>query len=365
MQPPQLTVGISPRKRHGRVVITNPRKWVTSDNDFAFDDGWFEDDLQPMPLSTEVLIDRTQSIIARNESPDVGFDRSINPYRGCEHGCIYCFARPTHAYLGLSPGLDFETRILAKPDAARLLDRELRRSNYQCQAIALGSNTDPYQPIERSWRVTRSVLEVLQAFNHPFNIVTKSAMVVRDLDIIAPMASRGLAKVAISVTTLDRRLARRMEPRAATPAKRLDAIRRLVEAKVPTAVMVAPVIPALNDIELEDILKETAKAGAASARYVMLRLPLEIKDLFHEWLHEHEPLKAERVIARIRESRGGRDYDSTFGKRHIGEGNQALLLSRRFALASRRLGLDIELPPLDTTQFQVPVATQSQMSLFD
>ncbi len=371
MQPPHLTVGNLPRKHPARGAITNatnrydPHKRVRSDNAFAFDNGWVEDDLQPVPLSTEVLIDRTQSVIARNESPDVKFDRSINPYRGCEHGCVYCFARPTHAYLGLSPGLDFETRILAKPYAARLLDRELRGSNYRCQAIALGSNTDPYQPIERRWRVTRSVLEVLQAFNHPFTIVTKSAMVVRDLDIIAPMASRGLASVAISLTTLNRSLARRMEPRAATPAKRLEAIRKLVEARVPTSVMVAPVIPALNDIEIEDILKEAAKAGAASAGYVMLRLPLEIKGLFHEWLREHEPLKANRVIARIRETRGGCDYDSTFHKRQTGNGTQALLLSHRFALTSRRLGLDIEIPPLDTTQFQVPIATQSQMSLFD
>ena len=371
MHSPTVQNRIPERSRRGRGAISNatdrydPHKRVVADDDFAFDDGWSEDDSPPAPLTTEVTIDRTRSIIARNESPDVGFDRSINPYRGCEHGCIYCFARPTHAYLGLSPGLDFETRILAKPDAARLLDRELRRADYRCRPIAVGSNTDPYQPVERRWRITRSVLEVLQAFKHPFTIVTKSTMVVRDLDIIAPMAAQGMATVAISVTTLDRKLARRLEPRAATPAKRLDAIRRIADAGVPTAVMVAPVIPALNDAEIEVILNEAAKVGAVSASYVLLRLPLEIKDLFYEWLGEHVPLKADRVIAHIRATRGGRDYDSTFRKRQIGDGAYAQLLGQRFALASRRLGLDREIPPLDTTRFRVPIATRSQMSLFD
>jgi len=357
--------------RRGRGALSNatnrfdPQKRLKHDEDFAFDDGWHDSDEAPEPIETEVTVDRTQSIIARNESPDVGFDRSINPYRGCEHGCIYCFARPTHAYLGLSPGLDFETRILAKPDAARLLDRELRRSTYQCRPIALGTNTDPYQPVERGWRVTRSILEVLHTFKHPFTIVTKSALVVRDLDIIAPMAAERLARVAISITTLDRRLARSMEPRAATPTKRLETVRRLVDAGVPTSVMVAPLIPALNDSELERILQEAAKSGAASASYVLLRLPLEIKELFYEWLHRNQPLKAERVIAHIRETRGGRDYDSTFRKRQIGEGPYAELLANRFRLASRRLGLDRKLVPLDSNRFQVPIATQSQMSLFD
>ena len=362
---------IPERTRRSRGAITNatPRydshKRVVADDDFAFDDGWSEDDLRPTPLTTEVTIDRTRSIIARNQSPDLGFDRSINPYRGCEHGCIYCFARPTHAYLGLSPGLDFETRIFAKPEAAGLLDRELRRPGYRCRTIALGTNTDPYQPVERRWRITRSVLEVLRAFEHPFTIVTKSAMVVRDLDIIAPMAARGMARVALSITTLDRKLARRMEPRAAAPARRLDTIRRLVDAGVPTAVMVAPVIPALNDAEMEAVIEEAAAAGAVSASYVLVRLPLEIKDLFHQWLREHEPLKAARVIARIRDTRGGRDYDSAFRKRHVGEGVYARLVARRFALASRRLGLDRALPALDATRFQAPIATRSQMSLFD
>ena len=361
---------IPERSRRGRGAVTNatpryePHERVVADDDFAFADGWRDDD-PPAPLTTEVTIDRSRSVIARNDSPDLGFDRSINPYRGCEHGCIYCFARPTHAYLGLSPGLDFETRIRAKPEAARLLDGELRRAGYRCRPIALGTNTDPYQPIERSWRITRSVLEVLRAFEHPFTIVTKSAMVVRDLDIIAPMAARGMARVAVSVTTLDRKLARRMEPRAATPARRLEAVRRLVDAGVPTAVMVAPVIPALNDAETEAVLAAAAAAGAHAASYVLLRLPLEIKDLFHQWLREHEPLKADRVIARIRDTRGGRDYDSTFGRRQVGEGAYARLLARRFALASRRLGLDRELPPLDTTRFRAPLATRSQPSLFD
>ena len=357
--------------RRGRGALSNatdrfdPNKRIRQDENFAYDDGWHDSDEDAKPFATEVSIDRTQSIIARNESPDVGFDRSINPYRGCEHGCVYCFARPTHAYLGFSPGLDFETRILAKPNAAHLLDRELRRSNYQCRPIALGTNTDPYQPTERGWRITRSVLEVLQAFNHPFTIVTKSALVVRDIDVIAPMAQARLARVAISITTLDRRLARTMEPRAATPAKRLETVRHLAEAGIPTSVMVAPVIPTLNDSEVEKILQEAAKSGAASASYVLLRLPLEIKDLFYEWLREHEPDRAERVIAHIREARGGRDYDSTFRKRQIGEGHYAELLANRFGLASRRLGLDVEIPALDTSRFQAPLATQSQMSLFD
>ncbi len=370
MQPPHPS-GVPDAVRRGRGALSNAtnrfdrQKRLKHDEDFAFDDGWQDADDALKPLETEVTVDRTQSIIARNESPDVGFDRSINPYRGCEHGCIYCFARPTHAYLGLSPGLDFETRILAKPDAARLLDRELRRPTYQCRPIALGTNTDPYQPVERSWRVTRSILEVLQAFKHPFTIVTKSALVVRDLDIIAPMAAERLARVALSITTLDRRLARSMEPRAATPTKRLETVRRLVDAGVPTSVMVAPLIPALNDTEVEKILQEAAKSGAVNASYVLLRLPLEIKDLFHEWLHQHQPLKAERVIAHIRETRGGRDYDSTFRKRQIGEGPYAELLANRFRLASRRLGLDREITQLDTNKFEVPIATQSQMSLFD
>ena len=357
--------------RRGRGALSNaterfdPNKRIKQDDNFAYDDGWRDDDEDTKPLATEITIDRTQTIIARNESPDVGFDRSINPYRGCEHGCVYCFARPTHAYLGLSPGLDFETRILAKPNAANLLDRELRRASYQCRPIALGTNTDPYQPIERGLRITRSVLEVLRAFNHPFTIVTKSAMVVRDLDIIAPMAKARLAKVALSITTLDRHMARTMEPRAATPAKRLETVRRLADAGVPTSVMVAPLIPTLNDIEVEKILQEAAKSGAASASYVLLRLPLEIKDLFYEWLREHEPGRAERVIAHIREARGGRDYDSTFRKRQIGEGHYAELLAKRFSLVSRRLGLDAEIPALDASRFQAPLATQSQMSLFD
>ena len=357
--------------RRGRGALSNAtnrfesQKRVKHDEDFAFDDGWRDADDPPKALQTEVTVDRTQSIIARNESPDVGFDRSINPYRGCEHGCIYCFARPTHAYLGLSPGLDFETRILAKPNAARLLDRELRRASYRCRPIALGTNTDPYQPLERGWRITRSILEVLRAFQHPFTIVTKSALVVRDLDIIGPMAADGLAKVAVSITTLDRRLARSMEPRAATPSKRLETVRRLADAGVPTSVMVAPVIPALNDSEVEKILQEAAKSGAISASYVLLRLPLEIKDLFHEWLHQDQPLKAERVIAHIRDTRGGRDYDSTFRKRQIGEGHYAELLANRFKLTSRRLGLDREIAALDVSKFQAPLATQSQMSLFD
>jgi DNA repair photolyase len=332
-------------------------------DDPAFSDGWTADDDEAPKLGTSVTIDKTKTIIARNQSPDVPFDRSINPFRGCEHGCIYCFARPTHAYLGLSPGLDFETQLLAKPEAAKLLDRELRKPGYVCRPIALGTNTDPYQPIERTWQITRAVLKTLIAFRHPFTIVTKSAMVARDLDLLAPAAAQGLTRVAISVTTLDRRLARRMEPRAATPEKRLATIKALAEAGVPTGVMVAPIVPALTDSETEAILRAAAAAGARSAGYVLLRLPLEIKELFREWLAANAPLRAERVIALIRALHGGRDYDSTFRKRQVGEGPYAQMIAERFKLARRRLGLDRDLPALDTRQFAPPARPEPQMNL--
>ena len=332
-------------------------------DDPAFADGWTADDDDPPKLGTAVTVDKTKTILARNQSPDVPFDRSINPYRGCEHGCIYCFARPTHAYLGLSPGLDFESQLLAKPEAAKLLDRELRKPGYVCRPIALGTNTDPYQPIERTWQITRSVLETLIAFRHPFTIVTKSALVARDLDLLAPAAAQGLVRVAISVTTLDRKLARRMEPRAATPEKRLAAIKALAEAGVPTGVMVAPIIPALTDSETEAILRAAAAAGAKSAGYVLLRLPLEIKELFREWLAANVPLRAERVIAQVRALHGGRDYDATFRKRQVGQGPYAEMIAERFKLARRRLGLDHDLPALDTRQFAPPARPEPQMNL--
>lgn len=330
----------------------------------SFDDGWGTGDEAPPPLRTTVTEDASRSILARNDSPDVPFDRSINPYRGCEHGCVYCFARPTHAWLGLSPGLDFESRLFAKPDAARLLDETLRRPSYRCAPIAIGTNTDPYQPVERSRGIMRAVLEVLAAFRHPVMITTKSALVARDIDLLAPMAEQGLAQVAISVTTLERDLARRLEPRAATPERRLATVRALVEAGVPTAVMAAPVIPALTDHELERILAAAAEAGAGHASYILLRLPHEVKEIMTEWLERHYPDRARRVLALVRASRDGRLYDSAFGARRTGTGTEAELLARRFQVAARRLGLDRPLPALRTDLFAPPPRAGDQLSLW-
>ena len=355
--------------RRGRGATANPSarferlRKLTFDATFSYDDGWGGADAPAPPLRTTVSVDASRTIIARNDSPDVGFDQSINPYRGCEHGCIYCFARPTHAFLGLSPGLDFESRLFAKPDAARLLARELRRRKYEPSAIALGTNTDPYQPIERRMRVTRSVLQVLADFQHPFSIVTKSALVLRDLDIIAPMAQKGLAQVALSVTTLDRKLARAMEPRAATPAKRLEAIHRLAEAGVPASVMAAPMIPGLTDQELEEILDAAAEAGAVGAGYILLRLPGEVADLFKDWLAEHAPNKAAKVMNLTRGVHGGRAYDAEFGRRQTGSGPFADLIAKRFQLACKRLGLNERNHRLDTSQFSPPPAAGDQLSL--
>lgn len=315
------------------------------------DDSWGTLEEELPPLKTTVTVDRTRTIIARNNSPDISFDRSINPYRGCEHGCVYCFARPSHAWLGMSPGLDFESRILIKPNAAQLLEAELSAPKYKVRTMALGTNTDPYQPLEREHRITRRVLEVLAAHNHPVGIVTKGHMVTRDIDILGPMAEKGLAKVALSITTLDAKLARAMEPRASTPQRRLDAIRALSRAGIPTAVMTAPMIPALNDMEMEAILEQAKAAGAVSAGYVLLRLPLEIKDLFREWLEAHVPDKAAHVMMLVRSMRGGRDYDPEWGKRMTGGGPYADLLAQRFRVATRRLGLNAQRFPLDTTQF--------------
>jgi len=330
----------------------------------AFDDGWTELDAEAPPLRTTVSPETARVIITRNDSPDVGFDRSINPYRGCEHGCIYCYARPAHAYMGLSPGLDFESKLFFKPDAAVLLERELRAPRYRPAVIHVGGNTDPYQPEERRLKVTRSVVEVLGRFRHPFSIITKSALIVRDLDLMAPMAAQGLCRAAISVTTLDRRLARSMEPRAATPEKRIEAIRRLSEAGVPTIAMFAPVVPGLNDHELEAVLERVAEAGAAGAAYVALRLPLEIKDLFEEWLATDHPDRAARVMSLVRQMRGGAAYRSEFGKRMRGEGPIADLLSQRFRAAKRRFGLDRPLPDLDLNRFKPPPRPGDQGDLF-
>ncbi|MEQ9349051.1 MAG: PA0069 family radical SAM protein [Alphaproteobacteria bacterium] len=353
-----------PGARRGRGAVSNASGRFEVQVRQPFDDGWNESaDDATQHLVTTVQIDRSRSVISTNASPDIPFDRSINPYRGCEHGCVYCYARPTHAWLGLSPGLDFESRLFAKPDAAEQLRRELARPGYVCRAIALGTNTDPYQPIERRYEITRRILEVLNDCNHPVTIVTKSNLVVRDRDILSAMAARGLARVAVSITTLDRSLARHMEPRAPTPGRRLDAVGQLSAAGIPTGVMVAPVIPALTDHESESILSAAADRGAFFAGYVMLRLPLEIADLFREWLDTHEPGRAGRVLSGIRALRGGRLNTSAFGRRMRGEGQEADLLARRFALACGRLGLSRRHEPLDCTQFERPAADGRQMSL--
>jgi DNA repair photolyase len=316
------------------------------------------------PFKTTVTIDSTRKIIARNDSPDISFDRSINPYRGCEHGCVYCFARPTHAYLGLSPGLDFESKLFMKPTAPELLERELSAPGYVPKIIAIGTNTDPYQPIERQHKIMRRILEVLERAGHPVGIVTKSALVVRDLDILARMAKRDLVKVAISVTTLDAKLARTMEPRASTPPRRLDALRQLAKAGVPTSVMVAPVIPALNDAEIERILDAASAAGVRHAGYVLLRLPLEVRDLFREWLIANYPDRCEHVFKLIRDTRGGKDYDSTFGKRMTGSGPIAWMIGRRFEVACERLGFNATKVKITTEHFRRPRPATEQLDLF-
>jgi DNA repair photolyase len=327
------------------------------------DDGWASLD-GLAPFKTELYRETAKSIIARNDSPDIGFDQSINPYRGCEHGCIYCYARPTHCYLGHSAGLDFESKLYAKVNAADLLERELSHPNYVAKVIALGAVTDPYQPIEREQRLTRALLEVLDRSNHPVAIVTKSALVVRDIDILQRLAQRDLVKVAISVTTLDRRLARKMEPRAATPDKRIAAIRALSEAGIAVAAMVAPIIPALNDSELETILAAARRAGAVEAAYVLLRLPLELKGLFREWLASEFPDRAQRVIGLLRSMHGGQDYRSQWGTRQRGEGPYADQIAMRFRLAVRRLGFNERRLNLNTDRFVKPAAGTRQLSLF-
>ncbi len=326
-------------------------------------DGWTPEDGGPPPLRTEVIVDSTRSIIARNKSPDISFDQSINPYRGCEHGCIYCFARPTHAYLGMSPGVDFESRLFAKPNAAELLAKELSAPGYVPKVIAMGTNTDPYQPLEKKMRITRSILEVLRDFKNPVAIVTKSPLILRDIDILSDMAKMGLAKAALSVTTLDRKLARVMEPRAGTPTRRLQAIQGLSDAGIPVGVMFAPAIPALNDHEMEAVLSAAADHGARSAGYVLLRLPLEIKDLFREWLEANTPDRAKHVMALVRSMRGGKDYDSNWNTRMTGTGPYAQMMARRFHMAVKRLGLNLPQPPLATHKFKRPPRLGDQLSL--
>ena len=348
------------RPTKGRGATFNPANRFRLHERQPFDDGWQPadvdtDELPPRPR-THVTVQRARTIIMRNDSPDVPFTQSINPYQGCEHGCIYCYARPSHAYLDLSPGLDFETRIYAKPDAPQLLRAALAKPGYRCDPIALGTNTDPYQPIEREWKITRGVLEVLAEHRHPFSIVTKSALVERDIDIIAPMARERMARVYLSVTTLDRELARRMEPRASAPERRLRAIRTLADAGIPVGVMVAPIIPQLNDRDLEAILEAAAANGAREAGWVLLRLPREVAPLFREWLDAHYPHRAAHVMSVVQQMRGGRDYDSTFGSRMRGEGEFAALIERRFEIATRRFEFNRgrDHSTLDTSRFRPP-----------
>lgn len=355
----------------GRAALSNATGRFEPRRHEAFDDGW---DIveEPAPsVPTTVVPERTRDILARNDSPDVPFDRSINPYRGCEHGCVYCFARPSHAYLGLSAGLDFETRLFSKPQAAERLRAALARPGYQPQVIALGANTDPYQPVERHLRITRGVLQVLAEHRHPVAIVTKSQLVLRDLDLLAAMARERLATVLVSVTTLDRELARRMEPRATSPAGRVETLRRLAQAGVPVGVLASPVIPGLNDQELESVLETCAQAGCSSAGYILVRLPGEVQELFVEWLREHYPLKAERVLGLLREMRAGQLYRSGFGTRMRGTGLYAQLLAQRFQTACRRVGLaQHDGAGLDIGRFRPPAGVRrqprrSQLGLFD
>jgi DNA repair photolyase len=355
-----------PDVRKGRGAASNPAGRFESTTSEAVDDGWGILD-EPLPrLPTTVSPEAARTIIARNQSPDIPFRQSINPYRGCEHGCIYCYARPSHAFVNLSPGLDFESRLFYKKNAARLLADELCAPGYRCSPIALGANTDPYQPIERRYRVTRAILECLSACQHPATIVTKgAALIARDIDLLASMARRKLVAVFISITTLDDELKRTLEPRAASPAARLGAISRLADAGVPVGVMVAPVIPALTDHELERVLEASARAGARSASYVMLRLPHEVKELFGEWLGTHEPLKAQHVMSRIRELRGGRDNDPQYGSRLRGQGVFATVFARRFELARRRYGLEPQEEfELETRRFVPPRPQTIQGELF-
>ena len=358
-----LGVSVDRERRRGRGTLSNMSGRYEPLARIAFDDGWRSIEELP-PFQTSVTLDATRKIIARNESPDISFDRSINPYRGCEHGCVYCFARPTHTYLGLSAGLDFETKLFAKPDAPALLERELSAKGYEPRTMAIGTNTDPYQPIERQYAIMRGILEVLERAGHPVGIVTKSALVLRDLDILTRMAKRNLVKVALSVTTLDAGLARTMEPRAATPTRRLEALRQLSSAGVPTTVMVAPIIPAVTDAEIERILDAAKIAGAKEAGYVMLRLPLEVRELFKEWLTEHFPDRVKHVFKLVRDMRGGKDYDSTWGQRMSGSGPYAWMIGRRFEAACERLGLNQRKVSLTAEHFQAPMKGAEQLSLF-
>jgi DNA repair photolyase len=362
---PSPDLALPDRARKGRGAVSNrPGRFEPGERPRE-DDGWGADSFEEAlpPLRTTVQPDKSRTVIAFNESPDVGFDRSINPYRGCEHGCVYCFARPTHSFLGLSPGLDFETRLFAKPDAPALLAKELSRPGYKPQPIGLGTNTDPYQPIEKTHRITRGILEVLERFGHPVTIVTKSALVLRDRDILARMAERRLVDVTLSVTTLDADLARRMEPRAPQPRLRLKAMEGLARAGIPVGVLAAPMIPALNDQELEAILEAAKDAGATMAGYVLLRLPHELKDLMTEWLDTHAPGKTKHVLSLVRDTRGGMLYQSRFSERQRGTGPYAELLRQRFRIAVKRLELNRRRPALRLDLFRRPEPETPQFKL--
>jgi DNA repair photolyase len=354
---------VAAARRRGRGAASNMSGRFETLSREDFDDGWGALEDLP-PFNTVVAHEKPKSVIARNDSPDIAFDRSINPYRGCEHGCVYCFARPTHAFLGLSPGLDFESRLTVKDGAAEVLRREISAASYQPKTIAIGTNTDPYQPIEREHRAMRSILEVLAAAQHPVAIVTKSALVLRDLDLLGPMAAKGLAKVALSVTTLDRDLARAMEPRAATPQRRLDAIEQLAAAGVPTAVMVAPVIPGVTDHEIETILTRAHALGAREAGYILLRLPLETQDLFANWLLENRPDHYRKVMSLLRSTREGKIYDAAWGKRMTGTGPYAWMIGRRFEQACEKIGLNKTKAKLRNDLFLRPSGAGVQLSLF-
>ncbi|MCA0927157.1 PA0069 family radical SAM protein [Ruegeria profundi] len=346
----------------GRGTATNHSGRFEKFDTVRCDDGWDIDEDIP-PLRTDVRDEFARSLITYNRSPDLPFDRSINPYRGCEHGCVYCFARPTHAYLGLSPGLDFETRLIARPNAAEVLRSELSAKGYKVAPIALGTNTDPYQPVEKTRLITRDCLSVLQEFNHPIGIVTKGTLIERDLDILAPMAHQGLVRVGISLTTLDAGLSRRMEPRAPSPQRRLAVIRRLTGAGVPVRVMTSPIIPGLTDHELEHLLEAGRDAGADAASWIMLRLPREVSTLWQEWLETNEPARAEKIMSKLREMHGGRDYDPRWGHRMRGQGEYAELIAKRFKLAVKRFGLAVKLPPLRCDLFARPAQIGDQLSL--
>ncbi|MGB3626083.1 MAG: PA0069 family radical SAM protein [Henriciella sp.] len=350
-------------EHRGRGAISNQTGRFEKETRDAFDDGWGTMEDPAGKLETTLTRELAKTIITYNRSPDISFDRTINPYRGCEHGCVYCFARPTHSFHGLSAGLDFESKLFFKPEGPKLLIRELSRPSYVPRPIAIGMNTDAYQPVERKLKLTRRFLEILAAHNHPVTLLTKSALIQRDIDLIAPMAEKGLARVGVSITTLNPKLSRRLEPRAAAPYRRLQTVRALADAGISVIVMNAPIIPALNESEMETVLEAAAENGAASAGYVLLRLPFELKDIFHEWLAEHYPDRAAKVINLLRDMRGGQDYDSNWFERGRGRGTQARLISQRFQKAARRLKLDTARPRLRTDLFCPPEAPNGQMRL--